>query len=399
MLLVADLEPEDMVIQSMDDVSPTKWHLAHTSWFFETFILAEHLPGYRAYDPMFGYLFNSYYNQVGQMHKRPHRGLLSRPTVKQVLDYRHHVDQYMGELLGSMQVTEGESPISSLTWLGLNHEQQHQELILTDIKHVLSCNPLMPAAIRSGSDQGPDHGETALKFNSFTGGISLQGHSGDGFCFDNEQPRHQVLIRDFELANRPVSNQDYLAFIDDGGYRRPELWLSDGWSWVTAADRCRPTYWQQKHDTEFSLHGEISLNPHAPVSHLSYYEADAYARWAGARLPTEFEWEHAASACTVSGNFVDSRNYHPCAASAAAGLGQMFGDVWEWTSSSYSAYPGYSPAAGAIGEYNGKFMCSQQVLRGGSCASSASHLRHSYRNFFYPDATWQFSGLRLARDI
>lgn len=398
-VLVADLEPEDMVIQTMDDVSPTKWHLAHTSWFFETFILSEFHSGYAVYDERYGYLFNSYYNQVGSMHQRPHRGLLSRPTVREVMSYRQHVDQHMGELIESLEGHPNEQQIQSLIELGLNHEQQHQELLLTDIKHVLFQNPLMPAAIRGRIDTLSGRDGSKLEFVPFKGGIKRHGYQGSGFCFDNELPEHQVLLRDFGLANRPVTNQEYLHFIEDDGYSRAELWLSEGWAWVSSNKRVRPQYWIHGANDEFSLLGLITREPHAPVSHLSYYEADAYARWAGARLPTEFEWEQAAAEHVVSGNFVDSEHYHPVAAENGDDLLQLYGDVWEWTSSPYSAYPGYQPAAGAIGEYNGKFMCSQMVLRGGSCASSASHLRSTYRNFFYPDACWQFTGVRLARDI
>jgi len=396
--LCSPLAVEDMVIQSMPDVSPSKWHLAHVSWFFERFVLSQHVAGYRAFNPKFDFLFNSYYFTVGQMHQRPRRGLLSRPTVSEVLDYRRHVDQHMATLLEQ----RGDDPdLAFLVTLGLNHEQQHQELMLTDIKHVLAQNPLKPAYRDDlGQFDGPG---TDLGFVSFPGGEQQIGAENRGFCFDNETPRHRVLLGDFQLANRLVTNGEFLAFLRDGGYRKPELWLSDGWSTVQTQQWQRPMYWSESLDAEFSLGGEVALNPHTPVSHLSFYEADAFARWAGARLPSEAEWEVAARASPVAGNLVERDHLHPLPASAAeharpGTLFQLFGDAWEWTASSYSPYPGFKPLEGSLGEYNGKFMCNQMVLRGGSCVTPADHLRASYRNFFYPDARWQFTGLRLAKD-
>jgi len=396
--LCRPLAPEDMVIQSMPDASPAKWHLAHVTWFFERFVLSEHLPRYRPFHPGFDYLFNSYYHSVGQMHQRPRRGLLSRPTVAEVMDYRRHVDAHMQALLAERA---GDPALAFLVTLGLNHEQQHQELLLTDIKHMLAQNPLQPAY---RADLRRDAGkDTPLAFVSFPGGEQEIGANGQGFCFDNETPRHRVLLQDFQLANRLATNAEYLAFIRDGGYRHHALWLSDGWATVQSQSWQRPLYWSDSLESEFTLAGEAPLDPHAPVSHLSFYEADAFARWAGARLPTEAEWEVAAGAGPVRGNLGTERALHPLPASAAPATGpgalhQLFGDLWEWTASSYSPYPGFRPLAGSLGEYNGKFMCSQMVLRGGSCATPASHVRASYRNFFYPYARWQFMGLRLAKD-
>jgi ergothioneine biosynthesis protein EgtB len=393
--LAEPLSAEDCAIQSMPDASPAKWHLAHVTWFFEEFVLRQAVAGYGFYDEQFRYLFNSYYNAVGPMHARPQRGLLSRPTLEQVLAYRARVDEHMSELL---QRRDLEARIASIIELGLNHEQQHQELLLTDIKHLLACNPLLPGYARAPAASSP--GSLPLVFRSFAGGLVEIGHQGEGFSFDNELPRHRTYTAAFRLANRPVTNGEYLEFVRAGGYENPLLWLSDGWAVVSREGWKHPIYWAASRDAEFSLTGLRALNPHAPVCHLSYYEADAFARWAGARLPSETEWELAANEASLSGNFVENRRWHPQAAALTEpALQQMFGDVWEWTQSAYSPYPGFRAAEGALGEYNGKFMVNQLVLRGGSCATPASHIRASYRNFFNPVARWQFSGLRLAQDL
>jgi ergothioneine biosynthesis protein EgtB len=401
--LCATLSAEDFVVQSMPDASPAKWHLAHTSWFFEEFVLQHAASAYEFHDPGFRYLFNSYYNAVGPMHTRSSRGLLSRPTVQQVLAYRKRIDERM---LALLEKGLAPGPASVLT-LGLHHEQQHQELLLTDIKHLFSCNPLLPAF----APQSPRSSRAAppLTYKQFAGGLLEIGHRDTGFAFDNELPRHRVFLIPFELAIRPATNAEFLEFIRDGGYRDAALWLSDGWATVKSEQWTRPIYWSDSLAEEFTLNGGLrELDPQAPVCHLSCYEADAFARWAGARLPTEFEWEIAAAEVPRSGNFVESRQWHPVTAAAlptpsgsadALPLLQMFGDVWEWTQSAYAPYPGYRAAAGALGEYNGKFMVNQLVLRGGSCATPGSHIRPTYRNFFNPAARWQFSGVRLARDL
>jgi ergothioneine biosynthesis protein EgtB len=388
------LSPEDYVVQSMPDASPTKWHLAHTTWFFEEFVLQHAVPGYKFHDDQFRYLFNSYYNTVGPMHSRPHRGLLSRPTVEQVLAYRARIDERMNVLL---QREDLSPEILDVITLGLNHEQQHQELLLTDLKHLFSCNPLLPAYVRESAT--PLRSSPALSFKSFDGGLIEIGHEGDEFSFDNERPRHRTYTTAFHLANRAITNGEYLEFVRAGGYENPVHWLSDGWATVQREGWKRPIYWSASLDREFTLTGLRGLNPHSPVCHLSYYEADAFAHWAGARLPSEAEWELAANEAPVRGNFVENRRWHPEPASSDNSLLQMFGDVWEWTQSAYAPYPGFKPAKGALGEYNGKFMVNQLVLRGGSCATPASHIRASYRNFFGPAARWQFTGLRLARDV
>lgn len=369
--LAAPLSPEDMVVQAMTDASPTKWHLAHTTWFFETFILMPNLPGYQVFDPRFGFLFNSYYNAIGQRQPRDQRGLLTRPSLGEVLAYRHHVDAAIESLL---KVSSG--PVMALVELGLNHEQQHQELILTDIKYLLGSQPLRPAYLKVPAS--PPTPSTALEWLAFDEGLSSIGHDGQDFAFDNEGPRHKVFLGAFELASRPVTSGEYLAFIQDGGYERPELWLADGWDAVRAQGWKAPLYWRSTEATwkVFTLQGEQDLDPGKSVCHLSHFEADAYARWAGARLPTEAEWEAASSHPKFSG---------------------MLSSVWEWTSSAYLPYPGFQTAAGAVGEYNGKFMSGQMVLRGGSVATPEGHTRPTYRNFFPPAARWQFSGLRLAR--
>jgi ergothioneine biosynthesis protein EgtB len=394
--ICSPLEIEDYVVQSMPDASPAKWHLAHTSWFFEQFLLRPLLPGYRPFRDGFEYLFNSYYQSVGPMHLRPERGLLTRPTVQEVFAYREHVDEHMQKLL---ETREDDEQVASLVRLGLNHEQQHQELLFTDIKHLLSKNPLLPAYSRRPQLVAEVQTSGPLQFLSFEGGVREIGATGKGFCFDNETPRHRTLVEPYALGDRLVTNGEYLQFIRDGGYRRAELWLSDGWSTVMQEGWTRPLYWAPELDAEFTLQGLQPLDPAAPVCHLSYYEADAFARWAGARLPTEAEWELAAEGLPVRGNLLKADVLAPLPAGEQAGLKQMFGDVWEWTASPYVAYPGYRPPAGALGEYNGKFMCNQLVLRGGSCVTPADHIRGTYRNFFYPQARWQFMGVRLARDL
>ncbi len=392
--ICAPLQTEDFVVQSMPDTSPAKWHLAHTSWFFEQFLLKPMLTGYRAFHADFEYLFNSYYQSVGRMHERPQRGLLTRPTVEEVLRYREHVDEHMRKLFRTRPEDER---LLSVATLGLNHEQQHQELILTDIKHLFSRNPLLPAYSAGGEES--EDAAAPMHFISFEGGVREIGASGKHFCFDNELPRHRTLVEPYALADRLVTNAEYLEFIRDGGYRRPEFWLSDGWSTVQREGWTRPIYWSEGLDREFTLHGLQPLRGATPACHLSFYEADAFARWAGARLPTEAEWELAAESLPVIGNLLNSGALHPVAAGVQPGLKQMFGDVWEWTSSPYVAYPGYQAPPGALGEYNGKFMCNQVVLRGGSCVTPADHIRATYRNFFYADARWQFMGVRLARNL
>ncbi len=396
--ICAPLEIEDYVVQSMPDASPAKWHLAHTSWFFEQFVLTPHARRYAAFDECFNYLFNSYYQTVGPMHQRPRRGLLTRPTVADVMRYREHIDAHMQQLLSGGDVPER---VADLVTLGLNHEQQHQELMLTDLKHLLFANPLLPAYRTLEHDVPAQHAEP-LRFVSCEGGIHEIGATGQHFCFDNETPRHRTLVEAYALANRLVTNAEYLEFVRDGGYRRADFWLSDGWAIVQDEAWTRPMYWSESLDSEFTLAGARPLNPAAPVCHLSYFEADAFARWAGARLPTEAEWEIAAAHSKVHGNLLDDIAQSPLHPRPTAGDGrlrQLFGDVWEWTCSPYIAYPGYRPAPGALGEYNGKFMCNQFVLRGGSCVTPADHVRETYRNFFYPHARWQFMGLRLARDL
>jgi ergothioneine biosynthesis protein EgtB len=399
--LAEPLAAEDYVVQSMPDCSPTKWHLAHVSWFFETFVLGPQRANYRSLNPQYTFLFNSYYNAIGERHARAKRGLLSRPTVDETYAYRAYVDEHMLDLL---ELAEAESfdAIEPTIVLGLNHEQQHQELLVTDAKHMLAQNSLHPV-YRARQPDRPS-APPALRWVSFAGGVVEVGHTGEGFAFDNEGPRHAQLIHPFELGSRPVTNAEYLAFMADAGYQRPELWLSAGWATVQESGWNAPLYWEPDADRWLvqTLAGLSEVVPAEPVCHISYFEADAYARWAGARLPTEFEWEVAAQSAPLEGNFIESGRLHPAplvTADADSTLARMFGDVWEWTQSSYSPYRGYQPAEGAIGEYNGKFMCNQYVLRGGSCATPASHIRRTYRNFFPPDARWQFMGLRLARDI
>ena len=390
--LCAGLSAEDLQLQSMPDASPGKWHLAHTSWFFEQFVLGRD-PAYRPHDPAWHYLFNSYYQSVGPMHARPQRGLLSRPSLDEVRDYRRRIDDAVAELLDRSDDAE----LPGLVELGLQHEQQHQELLLTDIKHALWCNPLQPA-YRAPIVVPAEVKAVPLHFIAGREGIVEIGHRGEGFAFDNETPRHRTLLQPHALANRPVTNAEYLAFVREGGYREPGLWLSDGWATVQREGWQHPLSWQDDLASEFTLAGVRALDPHEPVCHLSYFEAEAFARWAGARLPTEAEWESAAQGVEIDGNLQDAQRFQPRAAGGDAGLLQLYGDVWEWTASPYVGYPGFRPLPGSLGEYNGKFMCGQWVLRGGSCATPRDHLRASYRNFFPPQARWQFAGLRLGQD-
>ncbi|HWA14649.1 MAG TPA: ergothioneine biosynthesis protein EgtB [Burkholderiales bacterium] len=391
--LAAPLSAEDACAQSMPDASPVKWHLAHTTWFFETFVLETFERGFRPFLAAFRVLFNSYYNGVGEKHPRPRRGMLTRPALADVLRYRQDVE---ARVLAAFDAHGGNAGFRALVELGLHHEQQHQELILTDVKHLLAQNPLHPAYLPAV--HAPSAAAPALDWTGFEGGIVEIGHAGEGFSFDNELPRHRQYVQPYSLASRVVTNGEYAEFIEDGGYREAQLWLSEGWDWVQANALAHPLYWQGEKGEwrEFTLRGLQALDPARPATHLSYFEAEAYARWAGARLPTEAEWEHAAAARPVQGNFLATDRLHPQRAQGN-GLAQMFGDVWEWTQSSYAPYPGFRPAAGAIGEYNGKFMVNQYVLRGGSCATPEGHVRASYRNFFPAGARWQFSGLRLAR--
>jgi ergothioneine biosynthesis protein EgtB len=390
---------EDHVVQPVDDASPPKWHLAHTTWFFETFLLKTHLPEHPPFSEAFEYLFNSYYNGVGKQFPRALRGTLSRPTVEEVHDYRRHTDQAMNELF----TRELDDDLVFKITLGLHHEQQHQELMLTDLKYNLGHNPLTPAydfdlSLTSAQSNIP------LEFRSVSGGIyeiGSQPPSAELFVFDNESPRHQVLVRDFKISNRVVTNGEYLSFIEDGGYQNPALWMSDAWALMSGKEGItKPLYWFERQDGwyEYTLSGLAPLNMQTPVTHVSGYEADAYARWIGARLPTEQEWEIAASMTqNKDGNFYESGVLHP--APCAQDSEQYFGDVWEWTNSSYGPYPGFNPFPGQLGEYNGKFMANQLVLRGGSCVTGKTHIRETYRNFFYPKDKWQFTGIRLAQNL
>jgi ergothioneine biosynthesis protein EgtB len=394
--LAESLSPEDATPQSMPEASPAKWHLAHTTWFFETFVLAEAVPGYRPFDPDYRYLFNSYYNGIGAQYPRPQRGLITRPGLEEVRAYRQHVDAQIRDWLGGLT---GSDPVQSAVEIGLHHEQQHQELLLTDLKHLFSYNPHDPVYCRLELQEGR---AVPVKWLAFEGGIVEIGASETGFAFDNERPLHQALLRPFQIANRPVTAGEYLEFMDDGGYRRPELWLADGWTTVQEQGWQAPLYWAQDTDGHwhhYTLGGRRLVDPDDPLVHVSYYEADAFARWAGARLPSEVEWEIAARRLPVAGNLLEQGQFHPRPVEAEAdGMLQAFGDVWEWTTSPYQGYPGFQANPGALGEYNGKFMCNQMVLRGGSCVTPASHIRPTYRNFFPPDARWQFAGVRLARD-
>jgi ergothioneine biosynthesis protein EgtB len=395
-LLARDLEPEDCVVQSMPDVSPSKWHLAHTTWFFETFVLKPWQKNYQPAIPEYGFLFNSYYNAAGTMHRRDLRGLISRPTVAESFRYRENIDRHVEDLvrLVSEDVLDEIEPIIVL---GIHHEQQHQELLLTDIKHVLAQNPLHPV-FRKRSEEKTTQ-PLPVGFVDFEERMAMIGHSGSGFFYDNEGPQHSALVPAFSLGSRLVTCGEYLRFMENDGYHRSEFWLSLGWMTVNEQRWEAPLYWEKRDDVwwHFTLSGFRPIMENEPVTHVSYFEADAYANWSGARLPTEFEWEVAAQNQSNDGNFVESERFHPGPA-LSDGLTQMFGDTWEWTRSSYSPYPGYRAERGALGEYNGKFMCNQYVLRGGSCATSKSHIRPTYRNFFQPEKRWQFNGIRLARD-
>jgi ergothioneine biosynthesis protein EgtB len=397
--LCEPLKIEDYGLQSMPEASPVKWHLAHTTWFFETFVLKTYLPDYRTFHPQFSFLFNSYYNAVGPRWPRPERGLLSRPTVEEIYQYRAYVDSHMVEFLKSARADIPEGA-AAVVILGLNHEQQHQELMLTDLKHALSRNPLRPTY----RDIPSQHGEaTACDWVAFPEGLVWIGHEGRGFAFDNESPRHRVFVNGFRLASRPATNEEFLCFLDDGGYDQPRLWLSDGWAARQEHGWSAPLYWERRDDEWWvmTLAGPRPLVPAEPVCHVNFYEADAFARWAGARLPTEAEWETAARPVN-GGHFLEGGRFHPSSTPAEDDSGPVFalvGDVWQWTASPYAPYPGYEAAPGALGEYNGKFMCNQMVLRGASCATPRSHARRTYRNFFPPDARWQFAGVRLAQDL
>lgn len=401
--LCQPLQVEDYVVQSMPDVSPPKWHLAHTTWFFETFLLQPHLPGYHVFHPQYGFLFNSYYEAIGSRHPRPQRGLLTRPTVAEVYQYRAHVDAAMHELLQRVKASENSQAIVDLITLGLHHEQQHQELLLTDLKHIFSCNPLRSAYrpdLLTKEVQAIADSASRLEWLDYSGGLHTIGHDAETFAFDNETPRHQVYVEDFYLAGRLVTNGEYLEFIEAGGYQKPEYWLSEGWSTVQQEGWQAPLYWETIEGSwwSFTLGGMRPINLQEPVCHVSFFEADAFARWAGKRLPTEAEWEIAAALIPMQGNLLEQGYLHPIPAMGVTRPDQIFGDVWEWTQSAYLPYPGFRTAAGAVGEYNGKFMCNQMVLRGGSCVTPPHHIRPTYRNFFPTAARWQFSGIRLAQD-
>lgn len=389
--LCDSLSPEDLMLQSMPDASPGKWHLAHTSWFFEHFVLGRD-PAFKPHDRSWHYLFNSYYQSVGPMHARAARGLISRPSADEIRGYRRFIDDAVCELLDRSEDPE----LAGLVQLGLNHEQQHQELLLTDIKHAFWCNPLKPAYL-DAIPACPARIDAVTKFVAGREGIVEIGHRGEGFAFDNETPRHRSLLQPHALADRLVTNAEYLVFVREGGYREPGLWLSDGWATIEREGWQHPIYWEDDLASEFTMAGRRAINPSEPVCHLSYFEAEAFARWAGARLPTEAEWESAAEGRQIEGNLQESGRFHPSAV-VDNGMAQLFGDVWEWTSSPYVSYPGFQPLPGSLGEYNGKFMNGQWVLRGGSCVTPRDHLRVSYRNFFPPHARWQFAGLRLGQD-
>ena len=404
--LAGPLSAEDMAVQAMDDASPTKWHLAHVTWFFETFVLESNLPGYRLFDETFRYCFNSYYESQGPRQPRPMRGLLTRPSIERVMAYRAHVDAALAVL-----IDRGCDPslrVAQLVEVGINHEQQHQELLLTDILALFAANPLRPAyrprhILAHLPEREENKVPATLGWIDFAGGISKIGHAGGQFAWDNECPRHDALVHPFRMADRLVTNAEWIEFIDDGGYRTASVWLSDGWATVSREGWDAPLYWEQCDGQwcAMSLEGVQTLEPAAPVVHVSYYEADAFARWAGKRLPTEFEWEVAAFgvASTEPTNGARHLRPQPCRQPSSGRLHQMFGEVWQWTQSAYQPYPGYRQPEGALGEYNGKFMVSQQVLRGSSCVTPVGHTRPTYRNFFYPHQRWQFVGLRLASEI
>ncbi|MBH0170001.1 ergothioneine biosynthesis protein EgtB [Fictibacillus sp. 18YEL24] len=402
--LASRLQNEDTIIQAMPDVSPPKWHLAHTTWFFERFILKEKNPSYVPFNPKFDYLFNSYYETIGSYHPRHSRGVLSRPSMDEVYAYRDHINR---EILSLLKNYGDQLPkeVEDLIEIGLQHEQQHQELLLTDVKYNFSCNPLLPSYTESSSS--PDHTNSEQKSQvteiKIEGGLVEIGFTGAGFSFDNERPRHKVWLNAYEISSHPVTNGEYLSFIEAGGYEQPEHWLSDGWATVKKEKWKHPLYWRKSEDGwyTFTLTGEKKLNLDEPVCHVSFYEADAFARWSGKRLPTEAEWEHAMSSLPIEGNFVEEESFHPMVGESysKSPIKKAFGDVWEWTCSPYTSYPQSKPLEGALGEYNAKFMCNQIVLRGGSCATSKWHIRPTYRNFFQADKRWQFSGIRLAGDL
>lgn len=399
--LVSPLSPEDAVVQAVTEASPTKWHIAHVTWFFEMIVLRAHLQDYRLFDNRYPYLFNSYYNTLGERISRDQRGLISRPTLSDIYDYRQYVDRHMTDLLNGCDERTFAS-IEPLIMIGLQHEQQHQELLLTDIKCTLSFNPIKPVYKERRATEGGNAGP--MRFIEFEGGIKTIGHTDPSeFAYDNELPKHDALLQDFALADRPVTCGEFLQFIEDGGYEQAAHWLDLGWAAVNEQHWRVPNYWYQREGKWwlYTLAGLREVDPDEPVTHVSYFEADAYARWAGKRMPTEFEWETASHSVTSirEGNYADDEHYHPLAAqNGGHGLRQMFGDVWEWTRSHYSPYPGYSAEPGALGEYNGKFMCNQFVLRGGACATPRSHIRRTYRNFWPPESRFQFSGIRLAED-
>lgn len=396
--LCAPLTPEDSVIQAMPDVSPPKWHLAHTTWFFEAFILKRYAPGYREYDAAYHHLFNSYYESLGDLYSRPQRGLIARPTAAEISRYRAYIDDAIQQFIFEANDSLWQR-VKPLFEIGLNHEQQHQELLLTDIKYNFSVNPTYP--VYQPRKDAPGGNDSPLMFHAFAPELQQIGHDGQTFCFDNETPRHASFIQPFAVANRLITNAEYIAFIEDGGYENPLLWLSAGWDAVRAEQWAAPLYWQRRDGQwwHFTLHGLCPVDPLEPVCHVSQYEADAYARWAGKRLLREAEWEIVANQQTPDGHFVESGRYHPRPLTRPpTEITQMFGDVWEWTASPYVGYPGYQPSEGAVGEYNGKFMSNQMVLRGGSCATPHSHIRPTYRNFFPPNTRWQFTGIRLGED-
>jgi ergothioneine biosynthesis protein EgtB len=394
-LLCKPLKQDDFQIQSIPQTSPPKWHIAHVSWFFETFILTEYQANYQTFCDKYDFLFNSYYYTHGNMHPRPKRGLLSRPTVDEIFQYRLFVDEKIHNLIDSVDESKWEEMAVRIV-LGLHHEQQHQELLLMDVKHNFNCNPLKPAyredlITLKGNQQ-------ALNWIKIDGGIKSIGNHGDGFCFDNETPNHEVLLKPFKLATRFITNSEYLEFIKDGGYSNPALWLSDGWANIQTHGWKHPLYWSIDDNTrqQFTLGGDRELNMDEPVCHISYYEADAFARWSGNRLPLESEFETMLLSKPITGNFIEDDLLHPAPTTEE---NQWYGNLWAWTSSPYTAYPGFKPLSGTMGEYNGKFMSNQMVLRGGSCVTSVDHVRPSYRNFFYPDERWAFTGLRLAADL
>ena len=397
--LIDGLSDADVTVQSMDDASPAKWHLAHTTWFFEEFVLGPFLAGYRPADPRYRFLFNSYYEAVGPRHARPRRGLLTRPTIDEVVAYRRRIDDALSSLLAG----DVPRPALELVELGIQHEQQHQELLLTDLLHLFAQNPLRPVYRAAGADEAvaPSVADPPA-WVDYGGGLAEVGHDGTGFAFDCETPRHRVALAPYALASRPVTNGEWSEFVADGGYREPRLWHADGWARVQAEGWQAPLYWDRRDGEwlQMTLAGELAVDLQAPVSQVSYFEADAFARWRGARLPTEHEWEVAARAQSIEGNLASTGHLRsrPAVHDAQAPLRQLYGDVWEWTASAFAPYPGFRVAEGAVGEYNGKFMCGQYVLRGGSCATPEGHLRATYRNFFYPHQRWQFSGVRLARD-